>query len=213
MFVELIDHLRCPAAHEESWLVLGADAMEGRHVMRGTLGCPVCLAKYSIEEGVAHFGGNAAPARPPSAVQHDDEWPLRLAAFLGLGEGKGFVALEGDFGRYADPLTDLADVEVLAIDPLEPPVRGISTLVPAARERLPLASGSLRAIAVDAALDPAGMAEAARLLRSGGRLLAPAAAPLPLGIRELARDAAWWVGERDSGVVAGGVVQLQLRRS
>ena len=41
MFIELIDTLRCPTPHDESWLVLAADRMAARHVVEGTVGCPV----------------------------------------------------------------------------------------------------------------------------------------------------------------------------
>ena len=57
MFIELTDQLRCPADHPESFLVLIPDEMEGRRVVRGTLGCPVCHAEYRIEAGVADFQG------------------------------------------------------------------------------------------------------------------------------------------------------------
>src|SRR3954462_15554710 len=80
MFVEIVDALRCPRAHEESWLVLAAQRTEDRHVLEGTLGCPVCHATYPIHGGIAEFpwqmasdrsnGGQArtlppAPPRPP----------------------------------------------------------------------------------------------------------------------------------------------------
>ena len=42
MFIELTDHLRCPADHEEAFLVLLPDQMDGRAVRGGALGCPVC---------------------------------------------------------------------------------------------------------------------------------------------------------------------------
>jgi hypothetical protein len=37
MFIELVDALRCPVPHEESWLVASADRMEARHIVDGTL--------------------------------------------------------------------------------------------------------------------------------------------------------------------------------
>ena len=38
MFIELTDHLRCPADHAESYLVLLPDRMDGRSVREGRLG-------------------------------------------------------------------------------------------------------------------------------------------------------------------------------
>jgi len=39
---------------------------------------------------------------------------------------------------------------------------------------------------------------AVRALVAGARLVAPAGAAVPAGVRELARDEADWVGERDA---------------
>jgi hypothetical protein len=41
MFIELTDHLRCPADHAESYLVLLPEEMRERSVRTGRLGCPV----------------------------------------------------------------------------------------------------------------------------------------------------------------------------
>jgi threonine dehydrogenase-like Zn-dependent dehydrogenase len=62
--------------------------------------------------------------------------------------------------------------------------------------RWPLAARQAAAVALDAAhATPAQLAQAVRVLRPGGRLVAPAWAPLPEGVRELARDATEWVAE------------------
>ena len=57
MFIELTDHLRCPAGHEESYLVLLPDEMQERSVRAGRLGCPVCGRTYEVKEGVLDLGG------------------------------------------------------------------------------------------------------------------------------------------------------------
>jgi len=61
VFIELVDALRCPRAHEESWLVLAMSRIEGRHIQEGALGCPVCHAEYPIHEGIVD-------------LRLDDEW-------------------------------------------------------------------------------------------------------------------------------------------
>ena len=48
------------------------------------------------------------------------------------------------------------------------------------------------------------------MTRVGGRLVAPAGAPLPEGVRELARDDAVWVGEREA--LPSAPVTLHVRR-
>jgi hypothetical protein len=75
--------------------------------------------------------------------------------------------------------------------------------------KLPLATGAARAVATDSsALER--VAEAARIARVGGRLVAPAAAPVPEGVRELVRDESVWVGERQA--LASAPVTLHVRR-
>ena len=82
--------LRCPREHEASGLVLAADTIDGRHVVTGVLGCPVCEAEYPIREGVAYFV-DSVPA--PAAPRRDDV--MRTAAMLGLTEPGGVIALAG----------------------------------------------------------------------------------------------------------------------
>lgn len=219
MFVELIDHLRCPEPHEESWLVVHAEETRDRHIVRGRLACPICGRRFFVEGGTVDFSAapDAAPVSPlpaPRALPRDDEWPLRLAAFLGLGDGGGAVGLFGDWGRYAEALGDVVErVEPLAIAPDFATHPMLSAIVPPSRATLPLATGSLRAIALDEVEGPdagAQLTEATRVLRSGGRMLAPARVPLPLGMRELARDADWWVGERETA--PAGIISIASRR-
>ena len=62
---------------------------------------------------------------------------------------------------------------------------------------LPLAKGCARGIALDDGADDL-LRSAVAALTPGGRLVAPAAAPLPEGMTLLARDDDQWVGERDA---------------
>ncbi|HEU5173986.1 MAG TPA: hypothetical protein VFT96_04455, partial [Gemmatimonadaceae bacterium] len=116
--------------------------------------------------------------------------------------------------RYAEALGDVVErVEPLAIAPGFATHPMLSAIEPPSRASLPLATGSLRAVALDVVDGPdagAQMTEATRVLRSGGRMLAPSRVPVPHGVRELARDADWWVGEREAG--PSGVVALLSRR-
>jgi uncharacterized protein YbaR (Trm112 family) len=76
MFIELTDHLRCPAEHEESYLVLLPDRMEARSVRSGRLGCPACGRTYAVEEGVLDLGGTSPGrrSRPCSTPRHSPRW-------------------------------------------------------------------------------------------------------------------------------------------
>ncbi len=210
MFIELVDSLRCPHEHEESWLVLGAERMEGRNVLEGVLGCPVCRRRYRIAGGVADLrtGDPAVPAadaerEPPPA---DPDQAMRLAAFLNLGDGGGYAVLAGAWTRHAVGVLALADTHLLLVNP-EPgvPIRsGTSGLL--ADRGLPLAPGSARALALDATASAGVLAASGRVVRLGGRVVAPVALPLPDGLTELARDASVWVAECDAP--ASGLVSL-----
>jgi uncharacterized protein YbaR (Trm112 family) len=199
VFIELVDDLRCPRPHEQTWLVASTTRTEGRDIIEGTLGCPICRAEYPIRDGVVWFAeaeeigapaaGRAAPASPEVA--------MRLAAFLDLSDVQGFALLTGSWGSAAQLLRRVVPTHLVLLNP-RPPVAagdGISILEIAAD--IPLADATCRGVALDAAhADGRHLDEAVRVLRPGGRLLAPAATPLPAGVIELARDDRLWVAER-----------------
>ncbi|MBW8770282.1 MAG: hypothetical protein JF589_11030, partial [Gemmatimonadetes bacterium] len=85
--------------------------------------------------------------------------------------------------------------------------RGLSGI--RASAKLPLATGAARAVATDAT-DSVRVAEAVRITRVGGRVVAPAVARLPDGVRELVRDDAIWVAERLA--LPSAPVTLHVRR-
>jgi len=205
MHSEFVDTLRCLSIHEESWLVVAADETEGRHVMRGLLGCPVCHARYPIERGIADFT-NAT--RLPVALERDaassgESAVLKLAAMLDLTDSSGYVILVGEWARLGAPLRELVPVPVLAVNP--PPdvamgdgVSGVATL-----DRIPVAASSARAIAFapptvsDA--DALELSSALGAVRPGGRVVAAASVALPDDVALVARDAEHWVATRTSG--------------
>jgi uncharacterized protein YbaR (Trm112 family) len=208
MFIELVDALRCPVPHEESWLVASADRMEARHIVEGTLGCPVCRAEYPIRGGVVDFRREAPRALPPSTAP-DPELAMRLAAFLDLSDATGFAVLVGARGAHAALVRAQVDTPLVLVDPPEhvEGEPGISVL--RCDGELPLAAGAARGVAIDA--DSAErVASAVRVTRVAGRVVAPASIPLPEGVRELARDETDWVGERQP--LASPVVTLHVRR-
>lgn len=209
MFIELVDALRCPHDHAESWLVLAADRMDGRDVVEGVLGCPVCRAEFPIARGVADLrvappstegeSGDAAAAAPVADAG------LRLAALLNLTDAQGFALLVGATTRHAAALGAVADTHLLLVNPVAG-AGALAASVLLADGALPLAAASARGIALDDAAGPSMLAGAVRALRPGGRLVAPVALAVPAGVIELARDAAVWVGEREAG--ASGLVSL-----
>ncbi|MDB4885359.1 MAG: hypothetical protein JWN79_797 [Gemmatimonadetes bacterium] len=201
MFIELVDALRCPRPHEESWLVVSAERLVARHILEGTLGCPVCMAEYAIHDGVVDFSAGArqlvAASVPPSAEQ-----AMRLAAFLGLDDAQGFATLMGAWGAHAIELRGMVDCPIMLIDPpadvdAAPGLSIIRTAGP-----LPLAAGSTRGLAIDLP-DLHGdhaerVASAVRATRAKGRVVGPASLPIPAELHELARDEQHWVAEREA---------------
>jgi hypothetical protein len=101
MHIELTDHLRCLSDHAESFLVLLPDAMDGRRVVCGTLGCPVCGSIVRIEDGIAEFGGGA-PSDGRTVLSAE-----ALAAFLGVTGPGGYIALAGGATSVAAELASL----------------------------------------------------------------------------------------------------------
>lgn len=114
MFIELTDHLRCPADHDEAFLVLVPDRMEGRRVIAGRLGCPVCDWTCTWDDGIPSLG-EAAPAS--GAPSFDAAAALAL---LGLDGPGGWVAFAGRAGSLAHEFSGLLpDVNIVAVNPPE----------------------------------------------------------------------------------------------
>jgi len=199
VFLELVDILRCPRPHEETWLVASSVRMDGRHIVEGELGCHVCHEHYPITNGVAHFGERKLirTAGAPSALTHESA-AMRLAALLGLAEPGSVVLLTGSLGSLAHPMAMMiGDTQLLVVNPVDAVGFGDTVSALTTANALPLANGSCRGAAVDAThADSEFLAEVARVLKSGARLVAPATLPLPDGMTELARDEQQWVGEQ-----------------
>jgi uncharacterized protein YbaR (Trm112 family) len=196
MFVELVDSLRCVRPHEDSWLVAVAERVEARHLLDGTLGCPVCTARYPVRDGVADFTDGATPrgADVTDGTAPSPDEAVRLAALLGLDDAPGLVVLAGACAAPLRLLREMVPATFLLVN-AAPPADGPPVSVLRTAGVLPLAAGCARAVALDAS-NAALLAGAVASLRAGGRLVAPAALPLPDGVRELARDERQWVAER-----------------
>lgn len=212
MFIELIDVLRCPNAHEESWLVLASGRIEGRDVIEGVLGCPVCQAEYPISDGVVQF---ARESRSDAGVGvASEEEALRLAALLDLATSGGYAIITGSLGSDAPYLRTLTDAQLLLVNP--PPVEmgsGLSGITIALNwSTLPLAPSSARAVGLDDATTPSQLLAGMRVVRPSGRVLAPVGLPLPDGVAELARDDRQWLAERRGAPRESGIIPLERRK-
>jgi hypothetical protein len=216
VLLALTDLLRCTNDHAESPLVARADVVEARRLVTGVLGCPVCRAERTIAGGVIHWSAppSAPPsapaaARAPAAAVPADPRPdtsgdalMRAAALLGLAATSSPYVLCGEAGLAAAGLVGLTDAVLVLFDPPDDRAAALATVIRGA-PRLPVGPRSVRGIMLDEAwaTDPARIASAVAALVPRGRLVAPAAAPLPALVREVARDAVLWVGERDADIV------------
>lgn len=205
MHSELVDTLRCLSVHEESWLVVAADETDGRHIMRGLLGCPVCHARYPIEHGIADFSGGARVpvALDTGSVPPGEAAAVKLAAMLDLTDPSGYVILVGEWARLGAALREIVPVMVLAVNPhpdaiIGGGVSGLTTL-----DRIPVAASSARGIAFapPGATDeqPLELSAALGAVRPGGRVVAGIDVTATDDVAVVARDGEHWVATRTSG--------------
>ncbi len=191
MFIELTDHLRCPADHAESYLVLLPDEMRERSVRAGRLGCPVCGRTYVLSDGVLDLGGGES-ALPDTTILD----PEALTALVGLSGPGGYMVL---VGRPAAAWREVAErnrgVGLVAVNPPaavadEP---GISVLRSAV---LPLKSRSMRGVALGSPFggDPRWVREAARVLLPGLRVAGEGPVPDAGSLELMAAAGGAWVG-------------------
>jgi hypothetical protein len=214
VFTELVDTLRCVAAHEDSWLVAAADETVDRHIMSGTLGCPVCHARYEIARGIADFAGTgpATIALDEPGLEPSEELAFKLAAMLDVSEASGYVILMGRWTRLASALRAIVPVQVLALNPMPDVDMGDGVSGVRAHLRVPVLDGSALGGALDATSSSAHEAlllqSAIASVKPGARIVAPIGLSMPDTVRELVRDDAQWVGVRE-----GGRPLLQLIRA
>ena len=202
MHIEFVDLLRCPAAHEDSWLVAAVTTMEGRIVVEAKLGCPVCGASYFVRDGVALFDENFSSEDGPKleGLGSDPDAPMKIAAFLDLTRPGVVALLAGDWAAASAGVAELAGARILSLNAAHPTKRLENVAEIRATARVPVADRSVDGAALDTKYsEPEMIDEAVRLLRPRGRLIAAGTAELPPQFRELARDenhvVAEYVGE------------------
>jgi uncharacterized protein YbaR (Trm112 family) len=193
MFIELTDHLRCPVEHDEAFLVLLPDLIDGRSVRSGTLGCPVCDRRFTIRDGVFDTGDAPAPAEPaaPSRLAPD-----ALAALAGVNGPGGYLVLVGaPAAGWREIPEQIPGVGLVAVNPpadvLDQP--GVSVLRSA---RLPLKTHSMRGVVLGAPYGsaPAWVREAARVLLPGLRMVGEGTNPPDDTVDIMASADGVWVG-------------------
>lgn len=199
MFIELTDHLRCPADHDEQFLVLLPEAMSERMVQRGSLGCPVCDRTFLVKDGTLVAASGAVPPPPDGASALDAD---AMAALLGLGGPGGYLVLVGTPGMAWRELLERVPgvAPVLVNPPAEVPTGYPASLVRS--DRIPLKRRSMRGVVLGAgaADDEWWRTEAARVTLPGLRVVGEGtAAPLDGRLELLASTAGAWVAAVRSG--------------
>src|SRR5215211_2670247 len=120
MHIELVDALRCPRRHGDTWLVASIARMDDRDILEGTLGCPECGAEYPVHDGIVSFeteGGGASADDREVPTELDEGEVMRLAAMLDLASAGGVAMVAGDWAAHARALNDLTSVRLLLVNP------------------------------------------------------------------------------------------------
>ena len=193
MFIELTDHLRCPADHDESFLVLLPDKMEGRSVRTGTLGCPVCGRTFQLADGVLDTGDAPVPDSNSTALDAD-----AVTALAGLSGPGGYLTLVGSAGALWREVSERnPGVTLVSVNPPADVTDG-GELSVVRSGRLLLKTGSMRGVVLSRpfADDQAWVREAARVVLSGLRVVGEGKDPPSAIIELLATAGGVWVGIR-----------------
>jgi uncharacterized protein YbaR (Trm112 family) len=196
VLLELTEILRCPRDHEESFVVCVAHRAEGRQVVSGVVGCPVCLAEFPIRDGELDLSASAGPrgeVAAPGALTAE-----ALATFLDLRGPGGYVALVGGAARLAPALVALLPgVHHVVVNAPPDVARSADCSYVSCPDRIPLKASQVRAVVLGAGSAGAPWpAEAARVLLRGLRVVIEDERASPDGISELARGAGVFVGEK-----------------
>jgi hypothetical protein len=198
MLLALTDHLRCTGPHTDSWLVARADVVEAGRMLEGVLGCPVCHAERLVRAGITFW---STPPAPRASTGERDPHPdrvMRIGALIGFTDSHAPFVLCGSEANVAAGLGGLAETPLVLLDPPDDRAALLATIVRVA-PGVPMAAGSVQGIVVDVEhATEAFLASCVRALMNGGRLVAPAATPVPPGVRELARDQEQWTAEKEA---------------
>jgi uncharacterized protein YbaR (Trm112 family) len=192
VFIELTDLLRCPIDHDESFLVLLPDVMDGRSVRTGQLGCPVCGRTFHLVDGVFDGGGAAAGSEAGRTALTGES----LSVLTGLQGPGGYLALVGPVASLWEEVAALnPGIALVGINP-GPGVSdgpGISVI---RAGKIPLKSNVLRGVVLGRpyADEADWVREAARVVLPGLRVVGEGADPPVDTIEIMASAGGVWVG-------------------
>jgi hypothetical protein len=205
MLRDLLDSLRCPRAHEEAWLVAMVHRADGPYLIEADLACPSCGAEFVVAGGVAQFDTVTVLEQAPAPDA------MRVAALLHITDGAFPVLLAGVYAAAGARLAEVVSgPQVWVNAPRDAAVPAAAYSAIEVTGRVPLGVETLAGAAIDAAHAAPDMLDSiVRAVRMGGRIMAPVDTPVPVGVKELARDAHEWVAEVTTR--ASGLVELRRR--
>lgn len=218
----LLEVLRCPEKHDESWLVSSVSVSRGVHIVEGELECPVCGSVHHVHDGIGVFDGSSIPSSElRDGEPIDRERVISLAAQLGVIAERDPVLLHGRYSMLSLAYAGLADAQVVAIQTSSdsevasesgftmerqndsafscPQQHDNVSLLQIGRQ-FPIGASTLAGAAVEPGqLHPQQMAKVIAALRQHARLVVPAGSILPSEMRsavaEIASDASVTVYE------------------
>ena len=190
MFIELAEHLACPAAHAaQPHCILMPDTIASRMVEAGTIACPECRAEYLIEHGVVRFG-----TPPTEHTPHAVPDAAVIQALLELSGPGGYVVLLGSAATLDGRLASLQEgVHMVSVNgPTD--ARSDTTCLTSA-DMIPLRTAMARGVVVggEYAHSP-WLQEAERVLLRSRRLVVLGEVPPPSGVEVLASGDGMVVG-------------------
>jgi hypothetical protein len=204
MFIELAELLQCPENHESMPCVVAPDEMDGRRVVSGTVGCPVCKIEHKVAEGIVGFGedpllgvGSRSDDLTIERMPQVDD----VQALLNLSASGGYVVLVGSGSRLAEELArNTVDVHYVGVNP-PPELRETESLSLLRSPRIfPLKDNSVRGVLIGREyVRNRWMDDAGRVLAPNGRLVAVLDELSASGVRQLAVGDGMWVGEKKEG--------------
>ena len=201
MFIELAGSLRCPGDHEQMPCIVASDEMDGRRVVRGVVGCPVCKAEHAILEGVVGFGEDpllGAGSRSDDLTVEEMPSFDAVRALLDLSGPGGYVALIGSGSRLVAELSECTPgVHFVGINAPPELCETDSLSLLQSPKMIPLKDKSVRGVLVGREyVRSSWMDEAGRILAAGGRLVAVVDELSASGVRQLVVGQGMWVGEK-----------------
>jgi hypothetical protein len=206
VFIELLDLFRCINSHEDTWLVASLKSVSSRFVLDGTLGCPICNAKYTIATGVADFSAGAElPRQKPAhwaTTLERQELATRAGAFLNVTEPGATVVLGGSWASAAQELSLMSEVRVLALNAESGLEESETVGLLLVGSVIPVAPGSALGVAYDSSFPPEIVASAVKAVRPGGRVLGPTEFAPPPDLLVLAHDENYWVAEKPAQLIS-----------